>query len=250
MGVGYRRTNGSNESIAGGRMKGSRTETLVNLQTTSCRRKSRPRGLRPSSRATTAPRSLRGDRRPLSGRLAFRNTAPDPARTAGEALRDRGLARRDASFVPSRCPLPPRHLHPSATAPTSPRALSSPLYPIAFPFPQPVPPRGTPAVRHGISLRSLKNHCRVLRRPRPTDKFPREPCLLVVAGPNHRYPLSRCRRRARLVDSAGFDPTPHSLDRQDARRRYGFRSASSPPSSPTPALRDAPAKRTIAFALA
>ena len=37
------------------------------------------------------------------------------------------------------------------------------------------------------------------------------------------FPLSHCRRRARLVDSAGFDPTPHSLDRQDARRRYGFR---------------------------
>ena len=27
---------------------------------------------------------------------------------------------------------------------------------------------------------------------------------------------------SRLVDSAGFDPTPHSLDRQGAPRRYGF----------------------------
>ena len=32
---------------------------------------------------------------------------------------------------------------------------------------------------------------------------------LSHAGPGA-FPLSRCRRRARLVDSAGFDPTPHS----------------------------------------
>jgi hypothetical protein len=62
---------------------------------------------------------------------------------------------------------------------------------------------------------------------RPGGRRPSSP-LTVVAGPNHRYLLSHCRRRARLVDSAGFDPTPHSLDRQHARRRYGFRSAWSP----------------------
>ena len=86
-------------------------------------------------------------------------------------------------------------------------------------------------------------YCAVLRRPRPADKCPSEPCLpcsrpwgdvppsrlTVVAGPNHRLSPIALRDITRMRgDSAGLDPTPHSLDRQDARRRYGCRSASSP----------------------
>jgi hypothetical protein len=90
-----------------------------------------------------------------------------------------------------------------------------------------------------------------------TDKCPGEPCLpgsgpggrrpssplTVVAGPNHPFALSHYRRRARLVDSAGLDPTPRSVDQQ------GFRSASSPAIAYSRAART-PAKRRVAFVFA
>jgi hypothetical protein len=58
-------------------------------------------------------------------------------------------------------------------------------------------------------------------RSRPSRASSAQP-FVSQCGAEPPFPLSRCRRRARLVDCAGFDPAPHFIDRQDAPRRYGF----------------------------
>jgi hypothetical protein len=54
---------------------------------------------------------------------------------------------------------------------------------------------------------------------------------------------------SRLVGSPGVGPAPHSLDRQDAPRRYGFDGLLAPVIAYLRAVR-AQAKRTIAYAFA
>ena len=73
---------------------------------------------------------------------------------------------------------------------------------------------------------------------------PHEPCLLVIAGPNHRYPY-RVTDVARAWSTArGSILTPHSLNRKEAGRRYGFRRARRSVIAYSRAAR-APAKRKI-----
>ena len=78
--------------------------------------------------------------------------------------------------------------------------------------------------RRAVASPALAHHVYALRRSRPADKSARA----MSAGRSGAEPplsLSRCRRRARLVDSAGFDPDPALLNRKEAGRRYGFRRA-------------------------
>ena len=77
----------------------------------------------------------------------------------------------------------------------------------------------------GLRRRRSSSRLSPESRPDRSQAFPhllRPAICKSMRGRTHRYPRSRCRRRARLVDYAGFGSAPHSLDRQDAPRRYGF----------------------------